>query len=358
METRFCLFCARANPGDASFCNECGTPLHLKPCRYCDAVNARTADRCYRCEAALPTETVEAAGDERAREEVTAATAGDVEPLPLEALAVGATVAVASVAEHDAPRDVVARAFGGEVATRDEPQVGRSPPPRGDPRESAVNQEPLAAAQANDEHFAGADPTTVDDSARWSMDTSRLAEQESASEVPQYRPPRPRKAIAAVLLLVAVGVPAGLYVAQHPEVLERFASPAPAVSGEQPERAPLNAGETASAPAATPAPASPPIATPPSEVATPASAAPAGEPAAPAVAAREPPGESTPPPAAAPPVIAATPASRNAGAPAREGTQRNARARSESRPSPPPRTTERSGAACTPQVAALGLCNP
>ena len=49
-----CCFCTHLNPARAKFCNECASPMHLKPCRLCDAVNARDAQACYRCEAALP----------------------------------------------------------------------------------------------------------------------------------------------------------------------------------------------------------------------------------------------------------------------------------------------------------------
>jgi len=66
MDPLFCLFCARSNPADARFCNECGTPLDLRPCRQCDAVNPRVADRCYRCEAALPVEATARAEAARA----------------------------------------------------------------------------------------------------------------------------------------------------------------------------------------------------------------------------------------------------------------------------------------------------
>ncbi|HVE50259.1 MAG TPA: zinc ribbon domain-containing protein [Casimicrobiaceae bacterium] len=44
-----CLFCDQGNPENAKFCNECGTPLHFKPCRQCDGINARLAESCYRC---------------------------------------------------------------------------------------------------------------------------------------------------------------------------------------------------------------------------------------------------------------------------------------------------------------------
>ena len=49
-----CRFCDHDNPPDARFCNECGSPLYLKPCPQCEAVNESTATQCYQCGAALP----------------------------------------------------------------------------------------------------------------------------------------------------------------------------------------------------------------------------------------------------------------------------------------------------------------
>ena len=51
---RMCPFCDRRNPGDARFCNACASPLHLKPCKQCDAVNDEAATNCYKCGAAYP----------------------------------------------------------------------------------------------------------------------------------------------------------------------------------------------------------------------------------------------------------------------------------------------------------------
>ena len=48
-----CLFCDQPNPDAAKFCNECGTPLHFKPCPQCDGINGRFAESCYRCGAAF-----------------------------------------------------------------------------------------------------------------------------------------------------------------------------------------------------------------------------------------------------------------------------------------------------------------
>lgn len=44
-----CPFCDAANPADAKFCNACGSPLHLKPCKKCGAVTEAAATRCGVC---------------------------------------------------------------------------------------------------------------------------------------------------------------------------------------------------------------------------------------------------------------------------------------------------------------------
>src|SRR5215831_18130144 len=46
---RVCSFCQHHNPAGAQFCNDCGSPLHLKPCSQCHAVNHQAATNCYRC---------------------------------------------------------------------------------------------------------------------------------------------------------------------------------------------------------------------------------------------------------------------------------------------------------------------
>ena len=48
-----CLFCAHTNPAGAKFCNECGAPLHLRPCNRCEAINDQVAKNCYQCGIAL-----------------------------------------------------------------------------------------------------------------------------------------------------------------------------------------------------------------------------------------------------------------------------------------------------------------
>ena len=51
---RMCAFCDHRNPAGAKFCNDCASPLHLKPCKQCRAVNDQAATNCYKCGAASP----------------------------------------------------------------------------------------------------------------------------------------------------------------------------------------------------------------------------------------------------------------------------------------------------------------
>lgn len=51
---QLCPFCDHRNPAGAKFCNDCASPLHLKPCKRCDAVNHASATACYKCGAAYP----------------------------------------------------------------------------------------------------------------------------------------------------------------------------------------------------------------------------------------------------------------------------------------------------------------
>jgi hypothetical protein len=51
-----CRFCHHANPAGAKFCNECGSPVHLKPCPRCDAVTDASAGACHQCGAPFDVE--------------------------------------------------------------------------------------------------------------------------------------------------------------------------------------------------------------------------------------------------------------------------------------------------------------
>ncbi|HKU87059.1 MAG TPA: zinc ribbon domain-containing protein [Casimicrobiaceae bacterium] len=75
MSTISCSFCTSANPPDAKFCNQCGSPLGLKPCPACEAVNEAAAKRCHQCGAAFDVLAVEPIAS--SMEPATAAVATD-----------------------------------------------------------------------------------------------------------------------------------------------------------------------------------------------------------------------------------------------------------------------------------------
>jgi len=49
-----CSFCDHRNGAGARFCTDCGSPLDLKGCDQCDAVNSQAATSCYKCGAQFP----------------------------------------------------------------------------------------------------------------------------------------------------------------------------------------------------------------------------------------------------------------------------------------------------------------
>src|SRR5438045_8054184 len=51
---RVCAFCEHRNRASAKFCNECGSPLQLRPCNQCSAVNHQAATNCHQCGAECP----------------------------------------------------------------------------------------------------------------------------------------------------------------------------------------------------------------------------------------------------------------------------------------------------------------
>ena len=81
-----CRFCGHENPERAKFCNECGSPLYLKPCPLCDAVNDQVSEHCYQCGfsyASLATDAVEleaasSAADSRSGARAPTAGPGDI----------------------------------------------------------------------------------------------------------------------------------------------------------------------------------------------------------------------------------------------------------------------------------------
>jgi hypothetical protein len=75
-----CLFCGHGNPAGAKFCNDCASPLQLKKCKQCDAINDRPATNCYECGAEFPphmTETEASSAALTAAAEFASSASGD-----------------------------------------------------------------------------------------------------------------------------------------------------------------------------------------------------------------------------------------------------------------------------------------
>lgn len=49
-----CLSCDHENQLGAKFCQECGSPLNLKLCTHCEAINEANAQRCHSCATQFP----------------------------------------------------------------------------------------------------------------------------------------------------------------------------------------------------------------------------------------------------------------------------------------------------------------
>lgn len=88
MRFLLCLFCKHPNPEGASFCNGCGSPLHLQPCERCGAIDKRTAATCYKCGGEFPLPAESELSAESLADEIDSALAALDQPLadpPLDA---------------------------------------------------------------------------------------------------------------------------------------------------------------------------------------------------------------------------------------------------------------------------------
>jgi len=92
-----CLFCDHDNPPGAKFCNECGSPLHLRPCWQCNAINDVASESCYKCGAAYAPASPSSAGDAPTPVETD---------LPDPSLAATATATTTTLAASDSGRAV------------------------------------------------------------------------------------------------------------------------------------------------------------------------------------------------------------------------------------------------------------
>lgn len=340
-----CCFCTHLNPPGAKFCNECASPLHLKPCTRCDAVNARDAEACYRCAALFQAEP----------------TTADASPERV-------------VADADATLAALRRDLDATAVTNAD-----APLPTSAPRTPVLEQEIARAARGE------GSGRPVETHAEPTFDVTSIA------VAPEDRQWRPERRSRSVLFAIAVGLvvvlPAAVYLMRNPAQLDEWfgrsgvptvsespagdATPAaPTVTA--PVAAPALSTAADAAPAASPAedasskPSTPDSAAVPDQQALPVSptglVAPTVSPAEPAASASDPPG-----PVAANPERQAksTQGSRARGpAPKARPRERATKPRPQAPGGQNQRSSEQATTTtqvantepCTEAVAALGLC--
>jgi Double zinc ribbon len=172
-----CSFCEHANPLAAKFCNECGSPLNLKPCPQCDAVNGATSKACYMCGAFFPIRGSEPEAPETARSipDTYTAAGPDVSPdrrpgfagvmASLLPVIVFGTIAIAAyfVGYQQTGREWLASAWASLGTNRDVVATPTAPattsvPPSNAPTADA-DTATIAAAKAGASPMANAPPT-------------------------------------------------------------------------------------------------------------------------------------------------------------------------------------------------------
>lgn len=228
-----CPFCNHANPADAKFCNDCGSPLHLQPCKQCEAINDQAANNCYKCGTEFPVSvtTTDAAAASRASDTPAAsATLIDMGFLP----------------EHSPLPGAMAEGYdsrpwwtGNATASDREPGV------------EAVTREPRSLGGDVSSLFSGAQRATDAVTSHNLGATAGLR-------------PMSRAALAALLpavLLTAVAVYA-YFVYRHPPQLREWLSAvqpdSAALAGENPRGTPTRSiAEESGAPASSARPVSP-----------------------------------------------------------------------------------------------------
>jgi|SRR5688500_13601340 len=344
-----CCFCNHQNPERAKFCNECASPLHLRPCGSCNAVNARGSETCHRCGAALSSEATTDAMPQRIVAEADATLATLKRELVATA-AVEGGVAPLAMADQGFARETVVPAEASDVP----PLV----PPTSDDRVI----------------FAPAEPRFTTTSAADAVDAA-LAVRPGERE---WRPERRSRGFAFAAVFALLVLPVTVYVIRNPEQvdawLERLSPPVVVESSDE------RAAATASPPPPLPAaqlPASTPAAatagTQPSDTANVAQPAQAEQavrgtgdeatqeatlPASPAFNVVAP--GASPPEAPAAAAVAAPTKAASKSASRTSASKSRARERATKGRSQPPPAAQRSGATtepCTDAMVAVGLCS-
>ena len=259
MPSLSCRFCRHANPPGAKFCNECGSPLHLRPCSHCEAVTDASAGTCHQCGAAFDAEdapSIVAVSAHAATSEARSAlpeTHGDRMPPAPRDSATRPRISVRSDADEDVP------------ASSDLTRVAEPDP-------STHIPEWLA------ERFDAANRVEIARDRTPSAESQPNASSRATSEEREEAPPRsllaeydahsPRRRPSPLLAIAAVAVAAVAYYVWFDAARSvPVTTPAPAARAPTPGPAPPAARSDAAVPPT-------PVASPPPSL--PAAAAPAG----------------------------------------------------------------------------------
>jgi len=187
-----CPFCEHANPAGAKFCNDCGSPLHLAPCRHCGAVNNVDDAQCYNC------------GRSTARAVANPTTLGDAQLHEVEERLRGFEH---QLAELEKPAREVDR----------QPTAQEGAPPVLREVDVPVLKEQAQAVRGEPRDFGVREPApSVRDRGRDPMREPRdfeIREPVRVNERYEAAPRRDRHRVAAALVaVIALAVPAGGYV--------------------------------------------------------------------------------------------------------------------------------------------------
>jgi hypothetical protein len=198
MSSASCHFCTHRNPAGSKFCNQCGSPLDLKPCAKCEAMNHIAVDRCYQCGAPF-------------------AIAENLEFAEVAASGANASAAVPGAVERSiesaSPRHESANPLPDRIPVVLSQRMDPASPPADAVRPERVHPRPVAKGLPGADDDSWIDPRSSIGTAR---NTAGIAERRSAT----------RAAFATVVVCAIAG--AGYY-AYQAQMLPRVADVARAL---------------------------------------------------------------------------------------------------------------------------------
>jgi hypothetical protein len=249
MPSSSCRFCRHANPPGAKFCNECGAPLHLRPCSHCEAVTDASAGTCHQCGAAFDAEdapsivaaTAHAATNEAASS-VPQTHSDRTQPSPRDSAA-RPRISVRGDADEDVPAS-------SDLTRIAEPDPSTHIPEWLAERFDAANRVGVARGRT-----PGAES---DPNASTGATSKEREEAPSRSLLGEYDAHSPRRRLSPLLAIAAVALAAGayyawFYAAPSVPVTTPAAAPAPSAAHGDATVPPAPVASPPSSPAAAPA---------------------------------------------------------------------------------------------------------